>query len=32
VVVLALLVQLTFAGVRRLIVPAGLRSQSKGLR
>lgn len=32
VVVLALLVQLAFAGVRRLIVPAGLRSQSKGLR
>jgi len=32
VVVLALAVQLTFAAVRRLIVPAGLRSQSKGLR
>jgi osmoprotectant transport system permease protein len=32
VVVLALAVQLAFAAVRRLIVPAGLRSQSKGLR
>jgi osmoprotectant transport system permease protein len=30
VVVLALAVQLFFAGVRRLIVPAGLRSQGKG--
>jgi len=32
VVVLALAVQLFFAGVRRLIVPTGLRSQGKGPR